>query len=249
MDNFAATFEQAWLNQHLRWCDQHDLNGAIAFSHPWAKITYFHRVAKINVTASEVDCLIDDAIQLFNEKDFPCIFTVSPLDRPNDLPERLTARGFREGAVCSAMHHHQGAPLPKPNGPIEIQLADSHYDDWATIMCRSFDVSSDKADVGRHVLQTLEDRHYLATVDGVPAGCTLLHLRDGIGYIDFVGVAPEFRRQGIASALVARAVADSEKSGAETTILETAAGSAAERLYSRLGFRAEYHRRRFIRNR
>ena len=62
MDNFQQTFEQAWLNQHLRWCDRHDLKGAVAFSHPWAKITYFHRVAAATAVLTGA-FLVGDSMQ------------------------------------------------------------------------------------------------------------------------------------------------------------------------------------------
>ena len=111
----------------------------------------------------------------------------------------------------------------------ELSLAGSDdYDAWADVMCRSFEQPSEKGDLGRTVLMTPADQRYLACVDGRAVGSTLLLSQGGMGYLDFVGVLPEYRRRGIASALVTRAVTDSVAMGNRWTSLETAAGSSAE---------------------
>ena len=87
---------------------------------------------------------------------------------------------------------------------------------------------------------------YLARVDGAPAGTTLVYSQFGMGYVDHVATVPEHRRKGIASAMIARAVADSQAMGNRWTTLETTTGSNAERIYQRQGLRIAYHRRRYI---
>jgi len=57
-----------------------------------------------------------------------------------------------------------------------------------------------------------------------------------------VGTLHEFRQQGVASALMLKAVADSVALDNRWTTLETVTGSAPERLYQRLGFRTAYNR-------
>ena len=114
-------FEKLWIDFRKRWCDNHDLAGAQAFSHDLAKIVFFHRVVNISVDLAEVDRLIDDAIRLFQEKSFDCIFTLSPLDRPANLGERLVCarlyarhNGIGDGlcsthcAIANAIHSTSG---------------------------------------------------------------------------------------------------------------------------------------------
>ena len=69
-----------------------------------------------------------------------------------------------------------------------------------------------------------------------------------MGYIDLVGTLPEFRRRGIASGLVLRAIADSQAAGNRWTSLEAETGTYAEQLYKRLGFRTVYQRHRYIKS-
>ena len=102
-DEMMTTFEKVWVTLRAAWCDNHDLSGALAFSHDRAAMDFFHRVVQVNVDHPQVDRLIDDAIRLFQEKKYDCMFTLSPLDRPTDLGERLERRGFTEGMLASAM--------------------------------------------------------------------------------------------------------------------------------------------------
>lgn len=81
-----------------------------------------------------------------------------------------------------------------------------------------------------------ECRLYLGLLDGQPAGTCDLFAAEGWGRIESVMTRPEFRRRGVASALVARAVADSLQNGHTETYLFTEPDSDAERLYTRLGF-------------
>jgi GNAT superfamily N-acetyltransferase len=78
---------------------------------------------------------------------------------------------------------------------------------------------------------------YLACIDGRPVGACDLFVAANSGRIDSVVVRPEFRRRGVASALVARAVADSLALGNSLTYLYTEGGGAGEAVYRSLGFR------------
>ena len=243
-DELMQTFERVWVDFRARWCDIHDLAGAQAFSRDLVKIVFFHRV--VNVDDTQVDRLIDDAIRLFRDKSFDCVFTLSPLDRPPDLGQRLVERGFIRGAAASAMVHVPPSSPPLLCSAAQVNVSDeSEYEIWADVMCRGFDLPRTMGDVGRSVLFAPKVRLYLARLNGVPVGTALLYSQFGMGYIDLVGTAPEHRQQGVASALVTQAVSDSQSLGNRWTTLETTNESNAARLYEKHGFRTAYHRNRY----
>ena len=241
-DELMTTFEKLWVALRAAWCNNHDLNGALAFSHDRAAMDFFHRIVQVNVDDAQVDRLIDDAIRLFQERQYNCMFTLSPIDRPADLGERLKKRGFTEGLLASAMVYDPPTAPPIPQTVAEIDVSpDSEY-----VMCRGFGHDQTMGEVGRDVLIVPEVRRYLARVDGAPAGTTLIYSQFGMGYVDHVATLPEQRRKGVASAMVTRAVADSQAMGNRWTTLETTTDSNAEQIYQRQGFRIAYHRRRYI---
>lgn len=77
---------------------------------------------------------------------------------------------------------------------------------------------------------------YLARCDGVPAAVTLCVHTPGLCGVYAVATRPEFRRRGLATALLEGVRRDAAGRGTGQLTLQVAAGSAAERLYRRLGF-------------
>ncbi|HEY3686144.1 MAG TPA: GNAT family N-acetyltransferase [Streptosporangiaceae bacterium] len=77
---------------------------------------------------------------------------------------------------------------------------------------------------------------FLARVAGVPAAVALGVHTGGVYGVYAVATLPEFRRRGLATALLERARADAVARGADRLALQVAEGSAAERLYRGLGF-------------
>lgn len=245
-DEYVSTFERLWVAFRAKWCQTHNLDGALAFTHDRVKIDFVHRVVQVEVDDSRADGLIDDALHLFKAKRFACAFTLSPLDRPAALAKRLEQRGFARGMQASAMIYEPSAGPSSMPSIVQAETSEAEeYEMWSDVMCQSFGFPPALGEIGRSVLVAPEVRRYLARVDGVPAGTAVLYSQFGMGYIDLVGTLSRHRRKGIASALVAQATIDSAALGNRWTSLETTTGTAPEHLYKRLGFRTVYHRQRY----
>jgi ribosomal protein S18 acetylase RimI-like enzyme len=80
-------------------------------------------------------------------------------------------------------------------------------------------------------------RWFIAFLDGEMGGVATLLSLESVGYVDGVVTLPAFRKRGVASATVARAVRASDDAGNRSLFLLTDDGSDAQRLYERLGFR------------
>jgi ribosomal protein S18 acetylase RimI-like enzyme len=81
------------------------------------------------------------------------------------------------------------------------------------------------------------DRSVLARSDHDLVGMALLSVRGDRGWISGVGVLPEHRRRGIASAMVARLVEGARQAGVREISLEVIAqNTSAWRLYAEAGF-------------
>jgi ribosomal protein S18 acetylase RimI-like enzyme len=82
-------------------------------------------------------------------------------------------------------------------------------------------------------------RFFVGFIDGQMAGQATLLGIDGVGYLDSVVTRPEFRRRGVATATVLRAVQAAIERGDELVHLLAVKDSGPQRLYERLGFRVE----------
>ena len=249
-DEFTTAFENHWNDFRARWCDSFDLGGARAFSHKQVKTVMLHRVTQVDVPASDTGRLIAAAVQFYREKCFDCAVTLTPLDRPADLAERLQRRGFELVLMSVAMLRDQPADHLIADGiadDVRVDVANAgQYDVWADVMCRCFGNPPALAELGRTVLDVPEVRLYLAYRGDDAAGTALLYSANGMGYVDLVGTLPEHRRQGVAAAIVARISQDSTAMGNRWTALEVESDSSAEGVYRRCGFRRMHFRPRYV---
>jgi GNAT superfamily N-acetyltransferase len=78
-------------------------------------------------------------------------------------------------------------------------------------------------------------RHYLAYVDDTVAGCITLLLDNGIAGVWNVGTLRQFRRQGIAAAMLMRTLAEAAAEGYHASVLISS--PMGRPLYEELGYR------------
>lgn len=80
-------------------------------------------------------------------------------------------------------------------------------------------------------------RFFAGMIDGEIAGFTSLISSGEAAYVDNVVTLPAYRRRGVASSTVTRALAEAESHGMSTVFLLAEENGDPQRLYERLGFR------------
>jgi ribosomal protein S18 acetylase RimI-like enzyme len=80
-------------------------------------------------------------------------------------------------------------------------------------------------------------RFFAGILGGEVAGFTSLIVLGGTAYVDNVVTRPAYRRRGVASTTVTRAIEAAHDGGVETIFLLAEDGGDPQRLYERLGFR------------
>lgn len=104
---------------------------------------------------------------------------------------------------------------------------------------------SDPTDAQRHVLTTGQVGYPVAYVMGITAGAVRAAVVDDVLHISRLAVRPEYRRRGLASALMAACGPWAAERGATRTVLQVAVDNRdALALYEGLGF-TEHHRYRY----
>ncbi|MEV0284540.1 GNAT family N-acetyltransferase [Kribbella sp. NPDC050820] len=164
--------------------------------------------------------------------------------------ERLTAAGFEPAEVLV----HMEAPADEATGePLEAIASDEDAEAFAEVQADAF-LGEDDADVDwwRQELRKMALRNYrapdqslyLLRVDGNPASITLVFRTADVFGIYAVATKPAYRGRGLASELLGQARRDA--AGGRLT-LQVVGGSAAERLYLKLGFRPVFRSPHFRR--
>jgi GNAT superfamily N-acetyltransferase len=144
------------------------------------------------------------------------------------------------------MRYAPSAPPTLPERNVEVREIDRDAEPEAVRLWIEMAVSDTVGSAYEEMWRAAAEREahfppcrlFLGYLDGQPAGACDLFTAEGWGRVDSVATHPEFRRRGVASAVVAQAVAASLTLGNEVTYLFTEAGGAGEQVYTRLGFAA-----------
>jgi ribosomal protein S18 acetylase RimI-like enzyme len=100
------------------------------------------------------------------------------------------------------------------------------YNDWY-----------EKEDLVEWINHVDEDILLFARVDSKPAGMCLAYIRPGWAYITTLYVIPEFRKQGLGTALLQKMSEEIDKKGKKNMLLEVQEiNTAAKKLYDTFGF-------------
>jgi len=166
----------------------------------------------------------------------------------------LTGRGYRLVAFENVLGRTLDDIGPGPDA-IEVRRGrDDELDAWVEVVTTGFAHPDDQGvatheDFPRDIVERAERdmvaagaRTYLALRDGVIAGGAGLRVTDGVAQLVGAATAPEHRRHGVQSALLAKRLADAAAAGCDVAVVTTAPGSKSQQNVQRQGFHLLYTR-------
>lgn len=197
-----------------------------------------------------------DALELFyDERECPIQIELCPLVSV-DLVAKLQTRGY----VLKGFENELGCALPQvvpaTNGlHVEVLSGDNDQEDFLRATVEGFAVpdtappplggpAPDALDtVGRAMRQFIHPDivRYLVRIDGEPAGAAASVITKGVLGIFGTGTRPAYRRRGVQSAIVAKAL-QGAAGRADLAIATTEPGSISQRTFERFGFQVLYTR-------
>jgi len=163
---------------------------------------------------------------------------------PDDLVAQASTRGER--ITWDLVMVHEGVP-PAPDDRVEeVRAFDDRFWRVHAASTRLFDVDErptvDQLQaLEREVLIPGGRRWFVVREGGAPVAFAAILALEGSAYLDHVVTFPASRRRGHAQALTRRALAEAARAGADRMYLLAEPGSAAERIYARLGFERAGH--------
>jgi len=214
-----------------------------------------NKVLALGLGVDVSDENLDDLEEFYAERGCPVQVELCPLASP-DLAPRLTKRGYVLQAFENELARQApDEPVQSPAGADITVEAGAAEQPWLQIVSEGFAVP-DRAVAGaasvpddavaaignvmRHFFHP-EIVRYIGRVDGQAAAAALSFTRAGVLGIFGTTTLPAFRRRGLQSAIVARAVNDA-CGKADLVIATTEPGSISQRTFERLGFQVLYSR-------
>ena len=204
-----------------------------------------NRALRLRDTGQGPEAVAHEVVRTLLQHGMRVVVDIDPVAEAQGIGRALRRMGLMPVmGRWPLMHYPHDAPPSLPERGIEISLIPNETGQGEAQAWIDVVLSDEQDPETLPMWRTVAEREaayppchlYLACLGGKPVGACDLFVAEGCGRVDSVVVRPESRRRGVASALVARAVADSLAAGNTLTYLYTEGGGAGEAVYQKLGF-------------
>jgi GNAT superfamily N-acetyltransferase len=175
---------------------------------------------------------------------------VTPGDQSAEIADWLLGAGL-EKARGWQKFSRDDSPAPIVSTDLRVRrVGPEHNEAFGRVVCHAFDIG-ERAIPWLARLPSQPHWHAFMTFDGdQPAGAGALYIRDGNAWSDFGATAPDFRRRGSQSALLAHRIGFAIEQGCRRIYTCTGEEVAGDPQHSyrnilRMGFCTEYVRENF----
>lgn len=184
----------------------------------------------------------------------PVIFQLTRREENAPLESFLDTRGYSKQSETIVMTAPVTPSVPVPVAPaakgaaLRVEVGDAPSDEWLELWWRVDGMGGEAEKViARQVLLGATSLYATArNGEGVAVGTGRLTLVEGWAGVYCMATHPDFRRQGVASAVLAELVRQASAAGAAALwLMVTAANTGAQALYGAAGFAeaGRYHYR------
>lgn len=200
-------------------------------------------VLRARFAPDEADAKIGEALSHFQARQVPMLWWTGPSSCPDDLGERLIARGLVPGGSPPGM----GADLlslpdiPAPAGLTIEEVRDAAtLEQFGQVLQAGFDIPDFAASFFEDVFtelgfgERLPLRNFVGLADGVPVTASSLYLGAGVAGIYNVATLAGARGKGFGAAITLEPLRQARAAGYRVGILQSS--DMGYNVYRRLGF-------------
>ena len=231
----------------LYWCRWPKMR---AVEHPYAVMTqsdlpcpFFNNVFSAEIAEADVASVVADLTSQFQMRNVPCFWWSGPVHHDQRVVSILEQRRFVKAFDAAAMALSlTNCPTRESADVLITEISSAaQLADWSRTCSSAFEFDDNLSGWWQDLFASIPYggssplRHYLASINGEPAGTASAYIEDGVVCLASVGVRTEFRRQGIGSALTVAALKFARMVGCRLGVLFSS--PMAIPMYKALGFR------------
>jgi ribosomal protein S18 acetylase RimI-like enzyme len=205
----------------------------------------FNGVIRTNLSSERADLVISEILGIFQERNLPMIWSVTPLSRPHDLGERLEAHGLQLGGDSPSM----SVDLTSVSGGVDeiegltIQLVQNgaELSSWCDVLIGIFGFPAFVSQALFNFLdipgysQDAPIKNFMGFENGKLVAVSSLLLAGGVAGIYNVGTLPEARHRGFGRAITLAPILEARDLGYRVGVLQSS--DMGFGLYSKIGFK------------
>lgn len=181
----------------------------------------YNHAGMVRAGEDDADKLLNKAERFFRKRGRTPALVVDPLTTPEDLPARLTERGWRPGGPTQDLMLWDAGARHIYTAPevYMVMATNATLNEWIRIATCADPphIAEQRAALLPLAFRAPGHFFWFGLFDGVHAGAGSMFVRDGIAGIGPVTVLPEFRGKGVGLALMNFLTRQSRKDGAEET--------------------------------
>jgi len=180
--------------------------------------------------------------RLYRARDLPVLFRITPFVHPANLADELAARGYDAFDPTLV----QVTALARPPEPCErdgIDIVAPGIDAFADAVALLQESTPEQRDAYHERMANTPQpaRYLMARHEGRVVGVGTVMLEDGLAGVFSMATSPDMRRQGVASALLARLLTWAWEHGASHAYLQVESrNEPALGVYRKFGFATAY---------
>jgi len=191
---------------------------------------------------------LGDIIQFYKDRNRTFQIDLNPVNCSPKLFESLTKHGLYQSGFHSVLYGlpKQEAPTLPSNIEIVEITSKENFDAYAEIHCLGAGMSlSDKHHFINNNIGLLNRpgwKLFLAYLSGIPAGVGVMHISNNIASCTLAATIPEYRNNGLQSALLHRRMYEAFKAGCQLVAAQASFGSTSQNNMERAGFQIAWTR-------
>lgn len=190
---------------------------------------------------------LDEIERFFLDRGAEVMHEVCPFAGTATL-ELLCKRGYAPFEISNVMYRSiERSAEPHPKN-IRVRVIEANEADlWSAISARGWtyehpELEEFVREMGALCVAREQSPSFLAELDGVPGAAGTLILHEGVALFGGAATVPEFRRQGLQSALLHERMRYAAEHRCDLAMMVAEAGSNSQRNAERKGFRVAYTR-------
>lgn len=205
----------------------------------------YNGVTCAQFSKEQLDWQIENTLEPFRQNRIPLTWWVGPLSQPETLGKALQAHGFTHNRDMIGMAADLDQLIdftpPKLDYTFEPISDRAALEIWMPLFMDTFGIPASDGAFALDVFDQLsfspdsEWRHYVMRVEGQVVATSSLHLGAGVAGLYNIATRPDYRQNGLGTAITLLTYEEAAKSGYRIGTLQTTYPNAL-RLYHRMGF-------------